>query len=164
MLLWVVISLVALFVAPSRAQSLIDKAARDEIARVQHGDPEMAAAIAKARAGLDDFLARADHPAGNQRDFSIKVKVPLRDGSEFLWLRPFVRDGDGFIGRVVNIPRNIANLKYGDRLAFERKDIADWSYKQDDRVIGNFTACVLIAREPADQRAAFRARYGIDCE
>ncbi|ABD06655.1 conserved hypothetical protein [Rhodopseudomonas palustris HaA2] len=164
MLLWVLISLLAVVAAPSRAQSLIDKAARDEIARVKSGDPEMAAAIAKARAGLDGFLARADHPAGNQRDFAVKVKVPLGANAEYLWLRPFVRDGDGFIGRVVNTPRNIAKLKYGDRLAFERKDIADWSYKQDDRVIGNFTACVLIAREPANQRAAFRDQYGIDCE
>ncbi|MBI5129165.1 MAG: DUF2314 domain-containing protein [Rhodopseudomonas palustris] len=164
MLLWGVISLVALFIAPVRAQSLIDKSVRDETARVRNDDPAMAAAIAKARAGLDDFLARADHPAGDQREFSIKVKVPLGANSEFLWLRPFVRDGDGFIGRVVNTPRYIANLNYGDRLAFERNDIADWSYKQDDRVIGNFTACVLIAREPAAQRAAFRSRYGIDCE
>jgi uncharacterized protein YegJ (DUF2314 family) len=124
----------------------------------------MAAAIAKARAGLDGFLARADHPAGNQRDFSIKVKVPLGVADERAQPQILRIGGDGFIGRIVNIPRNIANLKYGDRLAFERNDIADWSYKQNDRVIGNFTACVLIAREPADQRAAFRARYGIDCE
>lgn len=163
MLLRVMISLVALLAGPSGAQTLIDKAARDDTARVESGDPEMTAAIAKARAGLDVFLARADDPGDNQRDFSVKVKVPLRDHSEFLWLRPFVRDGDHFVGRVVNTPRDIANLKYGDRLAFERKDIADWSYKQNGRVIGNYTACVLIAREPPEQRAAFRDTYGIDC-
>jgi len=164
MLLWVVVSLIALVAAPGRAQTLIDKAARDDTALVATDDPEMAAAFAKARAGLDEFLARADHPAAQQRDFSVKVRVPLGAHAEYLWLRPFVRDGDRFIGRVVNTPRNIAKLSYGDRLAFQREDIADWSYKQDGRVIGNFTACVLIAREPPEQRAAFRDRYGIDCE
>ncbi|MFC0240142.1 YegJ family protein [Rhodopseudomonas telluris] len=164
MLLVFLMSLVALIVTPSGAQSLIDKAARDETARVRTDDADMTAAIAKARAALDGFLARADHPADNQRDFSVKVKVPLGANSEFLWLRPFVRDGDGFVGRVVNTPRYISNLKYGDRLSFERKDIADWSYKQDGRMIGNFTACVLIARAPPDQRVAFRETYGIDCD
>ncbi len=163
MLVWVIVSLVAFVAGPSRAQTLIDKAQRDDTARVSRGDPEMAAAIAKARAGLDAFLTHADHPGDGQRDFSVKVEVPLRDHSEFLWLRPFVRDGDRFVGRVVNTPINIAKLKYGDRLAFERKDIADWSYKENGSVIGNFTACVLIAREPPQQRAAFRDIYGIDC-
>ncbi|MDF3811635.1 MULTISPECIES: DUF2314 domain-containing protein [Rhodopseudomonas] len=153
-------SFAAIIVDKARA----DKAAGDETARVPNDDPQMAAAVAKARAGLDAFLARADHPAGNQRDFSVKVKVPLGANSELLWLRPFVRDGDGFIGRVVNEPRNVSNLKYGDRLAFKRKDIADWSYTEDGRVVGNYTTCVLIAREPPEQRAAFRAKYGIDCK
>ncbi|WP_244432106.1 YegJ family protein [Rhodopseudomonas sp. B29] len=159
-----ILPLVALVAGPSRAQTLIDKAARDDTAQVANDDPEMKAAIARARAGLDVFLARADDPDADQRDFSVKVKVPLRDHSEFLWLRPFVRDGDRFVGRVVNTPQGIANLKYGDRLAFQRKDIADWFYKQGGRVIGNYTACVLIAREPPEQRAAFRDNYGIDCE
>jgi uncharacterized protein YegJ (DUF2314 family) len=164
MLVWMLIPLFAAFAAPVGAQSLVDKAARDEVARIRNDDPEMAAAIDRARAGLDGFLARADHPAGNQRHFSVKVKVPLGVDAEFLWLRPFVRDGDGFVGRVVNQPRDIANLNYGDRLAFQRNDIADWSYVEDDKVIGNYTACVLIAREPPEQRAAFRAKYGIDCD
>jgi uncharacterized protein YegJ (DUF2314 family) len=164
MLVWMLMSLFVAWSAPSRAQSLIDRAARDEIARVKNGDPEMTAAIARARDGLDGFLARAEHPAGNQRNFSVKVKVPLGAVSEFLWLRPFSRDGERFVGRVVNQPRDIANLKYGDRLAFELKDIADWSYVEDGRMIGNYTACVLIAREPPEQRAAFLAKYGIDCD
>lgn len=164
MLVWVLVSLLALR-APGYAQTLIDKAARDGIARVPHDDPEMAAAIAKARAGLAGFLARADRPDDNQRDFSVKVQVPLGgNNSEFLWIRPFTVDGDKFVGRVVNEPRNIAGLKYGDRIAFRTKDIADWSYRQDGRTIGNYTACVLIGREPPAQRPAFMAQYGIDCE
>ena len=39
MLLWVIISLAALVSGPSRAQTLIDKAARDDTARVVRGDP-----------------------------------------------------------------------------------------------------------------------------
>jgi uncharacterized protein YegJ (DUF2314 family) len=148
---------------PSAAQSVLDRARRDEVARVRTGDPAMAAAIEQARAGLDGFFAIADNPGANRRNFSVKVAVPTRDGHEYLWIRPFERNGDQFVGRVNNTPRNIANLKSGDRIAFQRKDIADWLYLEGDSMKGNYTACALLRNEPPEQRASFRRQYGLAC-
>lgn len=159
----VVIGLLAWGVGPAAGQSLVDRAKRDETVRVKSDDPEMTAAIAKAKAGLPAFLALAAKPADNQRNFAIKLRVQLGNDAEFIWIRPFERNGDDFVGRVVSQPRNIADLNYGDPLAFKLKHIADWSYLEDGRMKGNATACVLLARETPSERAAFRARYGLDC-
>lgn len=164
MLRGVVASAVLAFIVPASAQTLLDKARRDEVARVKSDDAAMTGAMRRARAELDAFLALAEAPPPDTRNFAVKVGLPVSDGHhEYIWIRPFKRDGSRFVGTVVNKPLNFSNLAYGDRLAFERKDIADWSYLKGERTIGNYTACALLKNEPPQQRDAFRKQYGIDC-
>jgi hypothetical protein len=48
---------------PASAQTLIDRAQRDELFLVPNEDPGMVAAMRKARTTLKDFLATASKPA-----------------------------------------------------------------------------------------------------
>ncbi|WP_375463558.1 DUF2314 domain-containing protein [uncultured Methylobacterium sp.] len=63
-----------------------------------------------------------------------------------------------------NTPRFVGNVRKGQRVDFARADIVDWMYVQDGRLKGNFTACVLLAKE-TDTRArdAFLRKLGMDC-
>ncbi|WP_322517805.1 DUF2314 domain-containing protein [Rhodopseudomonas palustris] len=161
------LTVMALFLsapAPAGADSLLDRVERDDLHFVPDDDPAMRAAIAKARATLPDFLAKAARPRINQRNFALKVEVGLADGrSEFLWVTRFANQNDDFIGVVDNEPRLVPNLKRGGYLVFKRDEIADWLYLEGDRMIGNATLCAMTASVPEDRRLA-REQFGLDCD
>lgn len=149
---------------PARAQTVIDRAQRDELFLVPNEDPGMAAAMRKARATLKDFLAIAAKPGPAMKGFS--VKVPVREGkaAEYFWITPFEPKDGRFTGRINNTPRTVRNVKAGQTIAFGEEEIADWLYLDNDKMKGNFTACVLIRNAPKDQQDAFKKRYGLDCD
>jgi len=60
---------------PLTAQTVLEKAARDETATVANTDPNMAAAMRKAQATLADFLKIAAAPRPGTQSFSLKVAV-----------------------------------------------------------------------------------------
>lgn len=78
--------------------------AGDRIVDVEHDDNEMSAAIAKAQASLDDFLAVLAKPPASATGFTVKIRIAHRNGAEHLWIEPFRRDMSGFVGIVANKP------------------------------------------------------------
>lgn len=137
---------------------------RDDVVSVRSGDAAMTAAMQRARAELDGFLAIADAPPPGTGRFSLKVRLPFGDNqAEYIWIIPFKRTGAKFVGVVESSPRNFSNLASGDRLAFDRKDIADWTYWKGQRRMGNYTGCALIARQAPEQQADLEKRYALDC-
>jgi uncharacterized protein YegJ (DUF2314 family) len=156
-----VVSAVAAF--PARAQTVIDRAQRDELFLVPNEDPGMAAAMRKARATLRDFLAIASKPSPTMKGFA--VKVPVREGkeAEYFWIAPFQQKGARFSGQINNTPRTVRNVKAGQTIEFAEEEIADWLYLDNDKMKGNYTACVLIRSSPKDQQEAFKKRFGLDC-
>jgi len=74
-----------IFVAAVNAQT------RDhnEIVRVPKEDPEMASAIAKARATLDDFLVLWRAQPSGASDYKLKVRIGDGENSEHFWVQPF---------------------------------------------------------------------------
>ena len=52
----------------------------------------------------------------------------------------------------------------GQVIEFAENEIVDWLYLEDGKMIGNFTACALIKREPPEQAAAFMKQYGMSCD
>jgi uncharacterized protein YegJ (DUF2314 family) len=149
------------WVTPASAQSIMEKAKRDETISIRSDDANMREAVALAKSGLQTFLTLAQSPRPDMSDFAVKVEVP--SAREFLWLAPFKPHGSDFIGQVANTPRNVANLKFGDRLLFKRDDIVDWKYHEGAVMKGNYTGCVLLRRETPAQQELFRQRYGLDC-
>src|SRR5262245_39652907 len=111
---------------PARAQTVIDRAQRDELFLVPNEDPGMTAAMRKARATLKDFLATASKPGPAMQGFA--VKVPVRDGgkAEYFWIAPFGQNGTRFSGQINNTPRTVRNVKAGQTIEFAEEEIADW--------------------------------------
>lgn len=139
------------------------KARRDEAFILRTGDTALAAAYEKGRATLDGFLAVNEARPANSRAFS--VKIPVRDAGkvEWFWISQFKRDGDRFRGILDNTPRIVTTVRQDQEVGFQRSDIVDWTYVQDDKIKGNFTACALLAKEEPKARDEFARKFGLDC-
>ena len=110
------IALIGLFAAsPLAAQTILERAARDEIATVADSDPAMAAAIRKARSTLADFLKLAATPRPGTDAFSLKVAVHEGERVEYFWITPFSNSGTQFSGEIDNTPRVVHSVEDGSK-------------------------------------------------
>ena len=159
----ILVLILAVWAVPSRADTLTDKAQRDEVVKVPQDDPDMAAAIRNARATLPDFLALARAPRSSTNGFSVKVAV--RDGglTEYFWVVEFESKGGRYSGRVNNRPRTVHNVTFGQVITFLETDIVDWTYLDNQKMKGNYTTCAIAKREPGAEAVAFAKLYGLDC-
>ena len=148
------------------AQSIEQRAANDEIVRMRDEEPAMQRAFRVARDGLDQFLRIAETRAPEHSGFALKVAIAQGSDIEYFWVNNFQAKTEGkFEGEINNEPRTVRTVRLGQRYAFSRSQIVDWTYidKQQRRMIGNFTLCALLTKEPRDQAEAVRRRYKLDC-
>jgi uncharacterized protein YegJ (DUF2314 family) len=146
------------------SETFVERAQRDEISRVAKEDPDMAAAFRKARETLPEFLALARAPKPSIDHFAVKVGIPAGDTTEYFWISPFEpRDGK-YTGRINNTPRLAKTVQFGQIIEFSEGEIVDWLYNEDGKMRGNFTACVLLKREPPAQREAAKKEFGLSCD
>jgi len=149
---------------PARSQSLVDKAQRDEIARVAEDDPIMARAWTRACETLPGFLDVASHPPPGTDGFSVKVAIREGDVAEYFWITPFSRSGTRFSGRLDNQPRTVHGVALGQTISFLQTEIVDWMYMDGKRMMGNYTARALLQKASPAERAEFKQRYGLDAD
>ena len=155
-----VLLIVMLLASPALAQ---DRSRGDEVVFASTKDPEMVAAIKKARDTLDEFLALAARPPANTSGF--KLKVMIRDGAdtEHFWVTPFEVDGASFQGILANQPRVVRTVRAGQIVRFSRAEISDWGYVKDGRQVGSFTVCALFKNMSREQAEYYRKNHGFDC-
>jgi uncharacterized protein YegJ (DUF2314 family) len=146
------------------AQTVLDRAERDELFYVRNSDPDMAAAMRKARASLPDFLVLARAAKPPTEGFSVKVAIPDGNGAEYFWIVPFEEKNGRFTGKINNTPRSTRKVKMGQTIEFTQSEIVDWMYLDDGKMKGNYTACALLKREPKQQAEAFKQRFGLECD
>ena len=146
-------------------QTLQEKIGRDQTLWIVDGDPDMAAAMQQARATLPEFLALADAPRPSTSLFAVKVGIRADARHvEYFWIGSFTRANGRFSGKIDNEPELAKNVKLGDTITFGEDQIVDWLYLENDRMRGNYTACVLFRREPRKQAEAAIAQYRMDCK
>ena len=149
-----------------RAQSITERAERDEVTHMSEEEPAMRDAFAKAKVRLGEFLSLASQPAAGTSGYSLKVAISDGKHIEYFWVGSFANEGGRFTGVLNNEPRLVKKYKFGERIAFDQEQIVDWVYTDTNnrRMVGNFTACALLSKEPAEQAAAFQKKYGLQCE
>jgi len=144
--------------------SLMDKAKRDEVVTLEKGDPDMAAAFRKARETLPEFLALVRARQSTVTKLAVKIAIPAGDGDEYFWLTEIGQHGNKYAGRINNTPRAAKQVRLGQVIQFSEAEIVDWLYMEGGKMRGNFTACAMLKREPADQAEAMKRQYGLNCE
>lgn len=132
-----------------------DQGPVDKVITVKDDDAKMNAAIAKARATVDDFIT-ALHSGRKGRDgFSVKKQFSDDGKHEHMWLTEVTFDGKRFHGVVNNEPGMVKNVKMGQKAFVERGKISDWMFIDNGRLKGGYTLRVLRDNLPPDERAAF---------
>src|SRR5262245_31564428 len=144
--------------------TLVDKARRDEVALVEKDDPDMAAAFRKARETLPEFLALVRAPQSTATSLAVKIAIPDGEDNEYFWLTQFAPRGNKYTGRISNTPRSAKQVRFGQVIEFSEAEIVDWLYVEGGKMRGNFTACAMLKREPADQVEAMKKQYGLSCD
>jgi uncharacterized protein YegJ (DUF2314 family) len=157
-------ALIVLAPGVAGAETLLDRAKRDGIAYVEKNDAEMAAAMRKARESLPEFLKLARAPRPTMRGFAVKVAVSEADHTEFFWITPFEQRNNQFTGQINNTPQLVKKVKLGQTIAFREDEIVDWLYQDGGAMRGNFTACILLKREPRDEAEKFMKQFGLRCD
>ena len=157
--------IILLLPLPVFADSFTDKAKKDRTVEVSDEDPAMQKAMERARAGLDDFLRKAGSPPPDTDQYSVKVRVSEGDGLEYLWVSNLKAQGDLWSGRIDNLPV-MRSVKKGQAYSFAKTEIVDWTYidKTKKRIVGNFTTCALLTKEPPEVAQKIQKQYGLECD
>jgi uncharacterized protein YegJ (DUF2314 family) len=116
---------------------------RENVVRVADDDPEMIAAIAKARSTLPQFWQTFDKRDRGESGFALKVNITDKYGAEHFWLTDIERSGGQIHGTVNNDPDMVKSVKIGERLPIPEADISDWLYMRDGKMVGNQTLKAL---------------------
>ena len=127
---------------------------------VASADPEMTAAIAKARATLPVFWASDAAPKPSESGHSLKVRFATSSTNvEHIWMMDVKRLPDGgFSGRFGNAPRDLPGKREGDLAQFTEADITDWMFMRNGKIVGGETIRPMLKSMPKAEAAALRAR------
>ncbi len=120
-------------------------------------DPEMDAAIAKARADIDRFWKSFMSPQDGERDFAVKRKFSEGERWEYMWVTLGKRSDGMIFGTVANRPEGLRRVRLGQAVSFPESEVADWLYFRAGRMHGNYTLRPLLSRMPPAEAARARA-------
>jgi len=130
---------------------------RDKVVEVADDDPEMVAAIAKARASLPQFWEVFDRHSEGDSDFALKVKITDANGTEHFWATDLQRSGGKTTGTINNDPNTVKKVKLGDRIEIPEADVSDWLYMRGGKMYGNYTLKPLFKSMPAAEVEKLKA-------
>jgi uncharacterized protein YegJ (DUF2314 family) len=126
---------------------------------VPEKDPEMAAAIASGRTTLGRFWQALENPAPNESSFALKVGLPTRSGgSEHIWANRIERKDGKIFGSINNVPKDLRNIRLGQRIEIPEPLISDWMYMRSGKIIGGYTIRALLKRLPPNEAAGLAAQ------
>jgi uncharacterized protein YegJ (DUF2314 family) len=136
------------------------RAIAETVIDVRTTDPEMAAAIAKARASLPLFWASYETPKPSEDGHSLKVRFPYPpNNGEHIWMAEVKKLPDGrYSGRFANDPVHLPGRQFDDLVEFTEADISDWMFTRNYKIVGGETNRVLLKSMPKADAAALRAR------
>lgn len=129
---------------------------RDKVINVEENDPEMLAAIAKARETLPQFWEVFDKHEHGESGFSLKVKITDKKGTEHFWATDIERRDGKIRGTINNDPDIVASVKLEDRVEIPEADISDWLYMRGEKMFGNRTLVPLLKTMPPKEAAVYR--------
>jgi uncharacterized protein YegJ (DUF2314 family) len=106
---------------------------------VPRGDVIIEAASEKARASVSEFIETLAKPSANQSDFSVKVPIINAGTTHSVWLQHLSHDGSKFLGRLGPDVEGMSGHAPGDEITVAPKDIEDWMYVENGKLVGGYT-------------------------
>jgi len=134
---------------------------RREIEYLPEEHPEMAKAIAEARATLSGFRSLLGSPEPGMANFAVKARFPVPGGgSEHCWVGELETRGTGFSGKLTNQPQQLHTLALGSMVDVTENMVSDWAYSKDGVYHGHFTTKILLPRMSKKFRRRVEQLYG----
>ncbi|OKO76558.1 hypothetical protein AC629_32695 [Bradyrhizobium sp. NAS80.1] len=132
---------------------------RSPIVDVCTTDPEMNAAIARARGSLPTFWASYDAPKPSETGHSLKLHFSTRRRGEHIWIAEVKKLPNGaYSGLFANEPRDLPGKRAGDEVKFSEADISDWMFMRNGKIVGGETIKPTLKSLPKADADAIRAR------
>jgi len=133
--------------------------AQDRVMAIAPADPQMNAAIARAKAGLPVFFGHVSTPGPGETSFLVKYDVIPEAGVEFVWAEIIAHRGGQTVARLVNAPAD-KRFKFGQQVTLNDDQVIDWSYRKAGVTVGGHTTRVLLSRMPEAEAAPVRKYLG----
>ncbi len=116
---------------------------------------EMDRAMARAKSEVDNFISILKKREGY--DFSVKVGITDQGETEFFWVVDVNYLNGVFEGVIDNEPGVVSNVRIGQKWRVPKDEIADWSFKRDGKIHGNYTMRPLLKTLPKEEADAYRS-------
>ena len=141
----------------------IERENEPTIYNVEEDDAEMNKAIEKAKQTIDSFDYAFKNYPKVFTFFSLKKKFEEDGNVEHIWIGNIQGETNGkYVGVIDNLPEKIKNVKLGDTIEIDKKDISDWMYlKNNSELHGGYTIRLLRERMTEDERKKFDAESGM---
>jgi uncharacterized protein YegJ (DUF2314 family) len=123
--------------------------------QVADNDRQCERAEEHAQRNLGFFIAALKAKKPGDTSFAIKKGFVDGDKVEHLWITNVTYDGTAFRGKIDNKPREVKNVRLGQRVTVASRAVSDWMFVKDGKLIGGYTTRVLYARLTPEQRAQF---------
>ena len=119
----------------------------DDIAKIAKGDPEMAAASARARKAFFELETAFRKGLAPNEHLMIKAPFPYGENKEYMWVEVVAWKKDSIEGVLANDPFYVKRLKAGSRVTIPLTDVYDYiHYRPDGTGEGNETGKILEKR------------------
>ena len=135
-----------------------------DVISVGENDKEMNEAIDVARSTVDDFIKHLKEPVKGESLFAVKKKYEDRGKVEHMWLNFVTFDGTAFRGKVGNEPLDVYNVQLGDPATVAPKDISDWMFVRDGKLVGGYSIRLLYNRASPEEKKKMDAEAGFKVE
>jgi uncharacterized protein YegJ (DUF2314 family) len=123
--------------------------------RVADDDKAMDRAVEHAQRSLGFFMAALRSKKPGDTTFEIKKGFVDGDKVEHLWISNVTYDGKNFHGRINNRPLDVKNVHLGQRVTAGAREVSDWMFLKNGKLIGGYTTRVLYARLSPEDKAQF---------
>lgn len=135
------------------SRAVVDQDSAHMVYGIKSDDPEMQAAIEKARDLFPHFDSVFSSGKANKDKTGIRVKYYDDDQVEYMWVGDLFKVDGQYWGVLLDSPRVVKGLKRGDTVAIQSSDISDWIYAIDSIHYGGYTQKVILNRLSPAQRA-----------
>lgn len=139
----------------------VEREGEPDVFNVSDNDPDMKAAVDKARKSVDHFIRHLAKPGDGDSDFSIKAVFTDGSNTEFMWVTDVTHADGVFSGVVNNNPNHLKNVKFGDSITVPKEEIADWMFVENGVLRGGYSIRVLRKRLNPKERKEFDSSTGL---
>lgn len=124
-------------------------------------DTEMNNAIETAKQTLDSFDYAFKNNSRIFTFFGLKKRFKENQIIEHVWIGNIQIKNGKYIGIIDNIPEKIKNVKLGDTVKIDKRDISDWMYIKNSKLYGGYTTRLLVKRMSKKEREQFDKESGL---